>query len=81
MTGRGSFLSFVNNPHINFSQNDNMRVTCKMDDLYLLDFTELRLNSKGHFFSAYTAVSRKVVQKKHKSVRDNAERHYGKLSV
>ena len=29
----------------------------------------------------YTAVSRKVVQKKHKSVRDNAERHYGKLSV
>ena len=29
----------------------------------------------------HTAVSRKVVQKKHKSVRDNAERHYGKLSV
>ena len=28
-----------------------------------------------------TAVSRKVVQKEHKSVRDNAERHYGKLSV
>ena len=25
----------------------------------------------------YTAVSRKVVQKKHKSVRNNAERHYG----
>ena len=29
----------------------------------------------------YTAVSRKVVQKKHESVRDNAERDYGKLSV
>ena len=29
----------------------------------------------------FTAVSRKVVQKKHKSVRDNAERHDGKKSV
>ena len=29
----------------------------------------------------YTAVSRKVVQKKLKSVRDNAEKHYGTLSV
>ena len=29
----------------------------------------------------YTAVSRKVVQKKHKSIRDNTERHHGKLSV
>ena len=30
---------------------------------------------------SYTAVSRKVVQKKHKSVRNDAERHYGKLPV
>ena len=30
---------------------------------------------------ADTAVSRKVVQKKHKSVRDNTERDYGKLPV
>ena len=29
----------------------------------------------------HTAVSGKVVQKKHKSIRDNVERHYGKLSV
>ena len=29
----------------------------------------------------FITISRKVVKKKHKNVRDNAEKHYGKLSI
>ena len=49
--------------------------------LNLANFRQLVAIFLRSVFDTYTAVSRKVVQKKHKSVRDNAERHYGKLSV
>ena len=42
---------------------------------------EAREDGRLKIAKKYTAVLRKVVQKKHKSVRDNTERHYGELSV
>ena len=55
-----------------------IHVLCKLINEFSANFY-VRFCAK--WISDYTAVSRKVVQKKHKSVRDNAERHYGKLSV
>ena len=45
------------------------------------ELEQVFLLKKDGLCVSYTAVSRKVVQKKCKSVRDNAERHYGTYSI